>query len=274
MLSLKLGLSLASSNGVGGSDAFLLDVYTGAAVAYSLRKLKSTTTNVIRVRRSSDNAELDFTASEITDGTLTTWTGANDGFVTTWYDQSGNAKNMTSSTATRQPKIVSVGSVLLENGKPILTSDGSTTGMTSSYIADSGVSAKGLFIVTKRSSSPKSTIMGSYSNGNNSVLFLNSASTSTTTSLNVALASQRLNGATWSYSTRTDTYNDLISQSVISLNAVFSFGSDAGDALSLGYRYTSPLDNDMTDMQELIIFENQTDQEGKETAINSFYSAY
>ena len=51
----------------------LLADYPGAAAAYSLRNLIDTTTNVVRVRRSSDNTEQDFTSTEITDGTLTTF---------------------------------------------------------------------------------------------------------------------------------------------------------------------------------------------------------
>ena len=101
-------------------SSLLLDTYTGAEVAYSLRKLKTGVTNVVRVRRSSDNTEQNFTATEITDGTLTTFTGANDGFVTIWYDQSGNANNAAQSTATKQPKLVSSGVVELDNGKPTL----------------------------------------------------------------------------------------------------------------------------------------------------------
>jgi len=58
---------------VASSETYLLDTYTGAAAAYSLRKLSKDTTNVIRVRRSSDNAEADFTADEITDGTMLNW---------------------------------------------------------------------------------------------------------------------------------------------------------------------------------------------------------
>ena len=106
--------------------SFFLDTYTNAAAAYSLQKLKSTTTNVIKARRSSDDAELDFTAAEITDGTLTTWTGAGDGFVQTIYDQSGEGNNATQTTANSQPKIVSSGAVILENGKPAMTFDGSS----------------------------------------------------------------------------------------------------------------------------------------------------
>ncbi len=213
----------------------LLEDYPGAAAAYSLRNLSSTTTNVVRVRRSYDNTEQDFSAAEITDGTLVgftnqgwfqsltntfttftsngvsgfdatddagfgeafvniengasgdvvnitldtssltgTWTivlvdasgtvarsnavlltsGSNsvaltatgdfafvdifcqnpttsisvtnflasinvgdDGFVTTWYDQSGNINNAVQATAIEQPKIVDNGIVILENGK-------------------------------------------------------------------------------------------------------------------------------------------------------------
>ena len=101
----------------------VLDTYTGASAGYSLRNLKSTTTNVVKIRRSSDNAEQDFTAAQITDGTLLAFTGTgltNDGFVTIWYDQSGNGNNATQTTANLQPKLVSAGSVILEGGKPTL----------------------------------------------------------------------------------------------------------------------------------------------------------
>ncbi|MCP4000553.1 MAG: hypothetical protein GY727_06570, partial [Gammaproteobacteria bacterium] len=51
-----------------------LDQATGAAAAYSLRNLSSSYTgNVVEVRRSSDDAEESFTASEVADGTLTDW---------------------------------------------------------------------------------------------------------------------------------------------------------------------------------------------------------
>ena len=108
-----------------GATGLLAD-YTGASAAYSLRNLISTTTNVIRVRRSNDQAEQDFTAAEITDGTLTTWTGANDGFVTTWYDQSGNSNNAAQATAASQARLVLSGVIELENGKPAakFTGDG------------------------------------------------------------------------------------------------------------------------------------------------------
>jgi hypothetical protein len=105
----------------------LLNRYSGAAAAYSLRSLSSSTINVVKVRRSGDDAELDFTASEVSDGTLAAWVvaggGTEDGFVTTWYDQSGNGNNATQATAANQPKIVSSGSLVTENGKAAIDFD-------------------------------------------------------------------------------------------------------------------------------------------------------
>jgi len=129
----------------------LLDEYSGAAAAYSLRSLSASTTNVVKVRRSGDDAELDFTADEVSDGTLADWVvaggGTEDGFVVTWYDQSGNGNNATQATAASQPKIVSSGTLVTENGKAAIDFDG-----TDDYVSVSGslYSADiNLFLVTK-----------------------------------------------------------------------------------------------------------------------------
>jgi hypothetical protein len=113
-----------------GSQPFtanaLLDSFPGASAAYSLRNLVGTSNpNVVRVRRSSDNTEQDFTAAQVTNGTLTTFCGAGNGFVRTWYDQSGNANNAGQATTASQPQIVSAGSLLLEASKPVIRFDGS-----------------------------------------------------------------------------------------------------------------------------------------------------
>ena len=102
----------------------ILDLYPNAAAAYSVRKLRTLYTgSAIRVRRSTDNAEenIGFDGLGDLDNTaLTTFCSGTNGFVTTWYDQSGNGNNATQPTAANQPQIVSSGSVLLENSKPSL----------------------------------------------------------------------------------------------------------------------------------------------------------
>jgi hypothetical protein len=108
----------------------LLDLYPSAAAAYSLRKLRAAYTgSAIRVRRSSDNTEQDigFSGANLDTSALTSFCGSGNGFVTTWYDQSGNSLNLSQTTAANQPKIVNSGSVILTNGKPsIQYGEGST----------------------------------------------------------------------------------------------------------------------------------------------------
>jgi hypothetical protein len=106
----------------------LLDAYPGAAAAYSLRNLSILQNPYIaRVRRSSDNTESDFTATQVSDGTLVAFVGAgNNGFVRTWYDQSGNGNHATQTTTANQPSIVSSGSLQTLNTKPALSFNGSS----------------------------------------------------------------------------------------------------------------------------------------------------
>ncbi len=100
---------------------YLLDTFPDAAAAYSLRQLRTGNTNVVRVRRSSDNTEADFTATQVSNGTLATWVGAgNNGFVRTWYDQSGNNRHCQQSDTAAQPYIVSNGVLETFSGKPSL----------------------------------------------------------------------------------------------------------------------------------------------------------
>jgi hypothetical protein len=112
-----------------GDFAGLLDSFPSSAAAYSLRNLdKDYLGPLVRVRRSSDNAEQDIYGDYY--GNLDTvglknFVGAgNNGFVTVWYDQSGNAKNATQTTAANQPRVVNAGTIDRANGKPSIFYDG------------------------------------------------------------------------------------------------------------------------------------------------------
>ena len=54
------------------------------------------------------------------------WSATRDGngFDTTWYDQSGNGRNLTQATAGSQPSIVTNGVINTVNGKPAIQADG------------------------------------------------------------------------------------------------------------------------------------------------------
>jgi hypothetical protein len=76
-----------------------------------------------RVRRSSDNADanIGFTASgDLDTAALLAFVGTGNGFVTTWYDQSGNGRHATQGSPTAQPQIVVDGAIWTKNGRSAL----------------------------------------------------------------------------------------------------------------------------------------------------------
>jgi len=117
------------------------------AAAYSLRSFDADADpNVVRVRRSSDGALSNFKASEVTDGTLTTWVGAgNDGHVTTWYDQAGS-NDADQPLVSSMPKLVDGGTLVTEGGLAALDFDGADDSL--KYSGDLfGTNTAAMFIV-------------------------------------------------------------------------------------------------------------------------------
>lgn len=107
-------------------EEYLLDLYPNSQVALSLRKLSSTYSgNCIRVRRNSDNAEQDigFSNGTIDSASIDSFCFGTFGYVTTWYDQSGNGRNAISNVSTEQPSIY-LGEILTLNGKPAVSFGG------------------------------------------------------------------------------------------------------------------------------------------------------
>ena len=106
----------------------LLNDYSGAAAAYSLRLLDNTYTgDAIVVRRASDNTtqSIGFVNNELDTTSLESFCSGTDGFVTTWYDQSGNGFDAVNASAAEQPQIVSSGSTITDGSKPTIDFDGS-----------------------------------------------------------------------------------------------------------------------------------------------------
>jgi len=108
----------------------LLDTYSGAAVGYSLRKLSNTYSgDAIIVRRASDNLELaiGFINNELDTASLITHCTGTDGFITTWYDQSGNGKDAVQGSDSNQPIIYVNGVGIITKGtKPALKANSNT----------------------------------------------------------------------------------------------------------------------------------------------------
>ena len=127
-------------------SGFLLDNYPTLS-AYSLRRLSSSTTNVIRVQR-SNNDELDFTPEEIEDGTLLSWITATGtiGYVVTIYKQGAGAANNTTGTAGTNRNLIYDSGFVVDNGKKAI---GAIGGGSIDLTLASSETAQTVFVVTR-----------------------------------------------------------------------------------------------------------------------------
>ena len=268
----------ASTAQVAPAFTGLLDTYSGAAAAYSLRLLSSTYSgSAIRVRRADDNEEQDigFRNNELDTSTLETFSLGSDCFVTTWYDQSGDANNLIQETASSQPKIVSSGTTITEGGKPTLEFDGNNDFMESGSISSSQPVSY-LHLRRYRTTDQVrhalnfSTDSGYawadfFDGGNLRAYFGSTAATSAGFNTNRNLWAVIADGAS----------------STASLNgsaSSASVGSNNVDAITLGKR-AAPIAgvNAAINSQELIVYLSDvgtTNLSGIETNINDFYSIY
>ncbi len=129
--SLGVGIGVNKNLDVGSSiTPLILDqLSVGPTVAYSLRKLKANYAgSAIRVRRSNDNAEADIGfngTGDLDTAALISHVGANSGFITTWYDQSGNGIDAVQATTGAQPRIRNAGTTDTLGSLPTVLFNGS-----------------------------------------------------------------------------------------------------------------------------------------------------
>ena len=107
----------------------LLDTYPGAAAGYSVRRLSSSATNLMRIREDAGDTETDIgydSNNELDTAAIAAHCGSADGFVVTWTDQSSNANDAEQAAVVNQPQIYdgATAAVILENGKPAVETTG------------------------------------------------------------------------------------------------------------------------------------------------------
>lgn len=249
------------------APTLLLDLFPNAAAAYSLRKLRAAYSGAaVRVRESGGNTEADIgftSAGELDTSALLAHCGANDGFVTVWYDQS-LSNDATQTTANNQPKIVSAGSLVTENGKAAIDFDG----VDDEFIV-SDVSARSFYAVL-------SNVNGGdfVSTTQNRVIFDASQfdwqEKNFSTSISYTLGNQALL-----------TFNDTTS-GIFSLNGVTHTNTDANPYNQGSEVFNRIGANDAGSnlmegtIQELILFDSDqsANRTAIETNINNFYSIY
>jgi hypothetical protein len=110
----------------GGGFEGMLDAFPNGSFAASVRKLRQNYTGASTEVRIPSNAQsnIGFADNELNEPSLVSFADGGDAFNVVFKDQTGNGRDFSRSTASEQPKIVSNGSVILANGKPTLSYDG------------------------------------------------------------------------------------------------------------------------------------------------------
>jgi hypothetical protein len=284
---------------------YLLDDYSGAAAAYSLRKIREGYTGpLVRVRRDGgDNAEVDVypdsngtisISSSVIDVTEITGTNSSvtstettfgdfitgfDGKVVVWYDQSSDftsdwytvpnsQNNAVQEVSGSQPKIYdSSTGVTTKDGASSVFFDGVDDGFEMSL---GGISVFDNFIVN---SSDDFRAIWAYDGSSNYAWFAQNGSTSSPIS-NYGSPTLYKNGAQITIGTATDLYNDIRTGGLLLL-------SDLGGSTSSWASYRIA-DRSLSSQQwsgfvcEMIFYssDQSTNRTGIETNINDYYSIY
>jgi hypothetical protein len=259
---------------ISGAVPLLLDIYPSAAVAYSVRKLRTLYTgSAIRVRRSSDNTEQDigFSGGNLDTSALTSFCSGTNGFVTTWYDQSGNGLNATQTTALAQPKIVNAGSILLQNSKPIMKADNNFSCLVISRSIPK-VSFTSVFY-TLSLDTTDNFFVALADAGGWYFMVSNSGSSSTAVNANIGTVTVYRNSSVYTVTTRGNVYTDFQGQKLLTVIGG-STNTIGNPDINIGYRDSGPIK--MSNSQELIIYNsNQTTNiSGIQSEINTYYGIY
>jgi hypothetical protein len=261
--------------GSSGGDSFtgLLDTYSGAAAAYSLRQLSSTYEgDAIVVRRASDNTtqSIGFVNNELDTTSLESFCSGTDGFVTTWYDQSGNGNDVTQTNGAYQPQIAASGSTITDGGKASMALNETARGL---EIPIAASSTQDFFQVHK-------------TNDTNVIFFRDVASTaryvwaaidgnsSTVLNSNYGTPTLFVNGTS-----QTPQDRDAL-HSLVSTNNQVLMSSIGGDSsaftgnIQWGYYSSSSVYDG--NVQEIIFYnsDQSANRSGIETNINDHYSIY
>jgi hypothetical protein len=254
-----------------GAESRLLDSHPNAAAAFSLRALNSNYTGpLVRVRRASDNAEQDVLATydgELNVEALATFCAGTDGFIKTWYDQSGNGNDATQTSNANQPKIYdgTTASVVTENGKPIinLVSGNSCTLLLNTTITSSTTH---IFGVAELDSTNNKVMIGKTAGTGIYIANNNDPNTAEVGS------SLYINGASSLISTR-DQLSDQF-QNQTSFNSIQNLST--ASQTRIGMPNGGGDDYKMFNMQEIIFYssDQSSNRAAIEANINAFYSIY
>jgi len=262
---------IAASRLRGAPFVGFLNEFSGASLGLSLVLLISNYLGFcIRVRRSSDDTELDigFVNGVLDTASLLDFVGSGNGFVSIIYEQiAGN--NFIQLDYELQGQIVSNGSVILKGGKPcIIRSISNNGGYISTYKPNEGATVKGLFYVGDNEDKPRNIMFSAPDGGPNFVMAITD-NASTGVDSNVEINLTKVNGITKVFNIRSEARNATNFQFLLYREIEFNY--DLNKPLTFGYGGSG---FGMYAFQELAIFENTDDATAKQNNINARYNIY
>jgi hypothetical protein len=233
----------------------------------------------MRIRRSGDNAETDigFDGIDLDRDAIADFCSPGDGFVKTWYDQSGEGNDATRATTSMQPKIYDAATgVELENSLPALNYTGVEI-LQSATLSLLAQPTTRISIAT--TASPLSNVGEGFQDGSVS----NRQQLGYETNGNWRLfAGSIVNGPTGPSAGTTYLMHALFDGANTSLhvNSNFVYSANAGsqglDQISLGGGLTSSFGRVSGKMQAAIIYsaDKSADRTAIETALNGYFNIY
>ena len=251
----------------------LLDTYTGAAAAYSLRKLRSAYNgSAVEVYNGSSYADIGFNVfGELDTVALAAHCGSNDGFVSKWYDQSGGTIGDLVQTSTSLMRKIYDGATgylgYLEkvgSGGYYRPSASSTISQPFSIfgVYDFGGLPDDYFIDSYGSTNRVAILDDSIQNG--TLIYDGGGIYGARNITGTTITSAVFNGANSAVSVNGET-------------AVTGTLTGNFDFITLGARYTGTGTSAVDKIYEFVLYENaknDADRVGIQDNLNSYYSAY
>ena len=242
----------------------LLYDYSGAAAAYSVRQLANTAALAMRIREDGTDTETDIgfdSNGDLDTAAIASHCGSNNGYVVTWYDQAGSQLDATQGTSGSQPQIYNGTAVIIENGKPIITS---TVDATLDYpLGNNAQQVFGVFKATQAQTNQ--AILGS----SNDAYLLLMTTQGSSSELRFSRVTTRDNGAAYTGTTRNDARLAFADQTLLYCD--YTTTATNGD-MHFGF----DINFVMTDIQEVIIYPDTATHTvaDVEDAINTYFSIY
>jgi hypothetical protein len=245
----------------------ILDGYTNNVGSWAfVLLLSSYSGDCIRVRRDSDDAEIDvgFVSGFLDTSSLMTFVGTDSAFISVFYGQS-NGKNLTQTIAVNQPRIVNAGVLFLENGLPAI--DGLYGGSFDIPILGAASTDLSTFTVQNYSA----TLQGIFQIGSGEYALTQSGAT-TNAFQGANISSSYINGSAWAPRQRGVLYTEMVT-AALGQTILSAFGSQAA---WFGSTSEMPAINFPLSIQMIAMFDS--DQSANrvtiETAINDLYTIY